>query len=404
MSESIGENLSAARKVVIAAYLGWTLDAFDFFILIFTFADVAKAFGTSLTIATTAVALTLGTRAIGALIFGRLADRYGRRPVLMVNILLFSALEFATGFAPNLFVFLVLRALFGIAMGGEWGIGSALTMETIPARWRGWVSGLLQSGYPSGYFLATLLFGFTYQYIGWRGMFMVGAVPALLVLYIRSSVPESPVWQQVAKRERVPVGKVLKKHLGITIYAVIMMMAFNFFSHGTQDIYPSLFLGVQHKFSHATITHIALIYNAGAMIGGIAFGALSQKIGRRFAIGLACALSLTVIPFWAFGSTALEIGIGAFFMQVCVQGAWGIVPVHLNELSPTEIRATFPGFVYQAGNFLAFYNGPLQASIGAHYGHNYSYPLAGVAGSVAVILIVLMIFGREARNVSMAHS
>ncbi|HQU02318.1 MAG TPA: MFS transporter, partial [Acetobacteraceae bacterium] len=365
MSESIGENLSAARKVVIAAYLGWTLDAFDFFILIFTFADVAKAFGTSLTIATTAVALTLGTRAIGALIFGRLADRYGRRPVLMVNILLFSALEFATGFAPNLFVFLVLRALFGIAMGGEWGIGSALTMETIPARWRGWVSGLLQSGYPSGYFLATLLFGFTYQYIGWRGMFMVGAVPALLVLYIRSSVPESPVWQQVAKRERVPVGKVLKKHLGITIYAVIMMMAFNFFSHGTQDIYPSLFLGVQHKFSHATITHIALIYNAGAMIGGIAFGALSQKIGRRFAIGLACALSLTVIPFWAFGSTALEIGIGAFFMQVCVQGAWGIVPVHLNELSPTEIRATFPGFVYQAGNFLAFYNGPLQAGIGA---------------------------------------
>ncbi|OYV51137.1 MAG: MFS transporter, partial [Rhodospirillales bacterium 20-60-12] len=349
-------------------------------------------------------ALTLGTRAIGALIFGRLADRYGRRPVLMVNILLFSALEFATGFAPNLFVFLVLRALFGIAMGGEWGIGSALTMETIPARWRGWVSGLLQSGYPSGYFLATLLFGFTYQYIGWRGMFMVGAVPALLVLYIRSSVPESPVWQQVAKRERVPVGKVLKKHLGITIYAVIMMMAFNFFSHGTQDIYPSLFLGVQHKFSHATITHIALIYNAGAMIGGIAFGALSQKIGRRFAIGLACALSLTVIPFWAFGSTALEIGIGAFFMQVCVQGAWGIVPVHLNELSPTEIRATFPGFVYQAGNFLAFYNGPLQAGIGAHYGHNYSYPLAGVAGSVAVILIVLMIFGREARNVSMAHS
>lgn len=393
-----------ARKVVIAAFLGWTLDAFDFFILIFTFSAVAKTFHVGITAVTVAVTLTLAMRALGALIFGRLADRYGRRPMLMANIIAFSVFELLTGFAPTLTIFMILRALYGIAMGGEWGIGSSLAMETIPVRWRGWVSGLLQSGYPAGYFLATVLFGIAFPYVGWRGMFIIGAFPALLVLYIRSSVPESPVWQEVAKQPRVPVSTVLRRHLGLTIYAVILMMAFNFFSHGSQDLYPNVFLGVQHHFSHATITTIALIYNAGAMIGGICFGMLSQRIGRRLAIGIAAGLALPIIPLWAFSSTPLMLGLGAFLMQICVQGAWGIIPVHLNELSPKEIRATFPGFVYQLGNFLASYNATLQASLAAHHGHNYGWAMAWVVGIVAVIIVVLMIFGREARNVSMAQT
>lgn len=396
-------DIATSRKVVIAAFLGWTLDAFDFFILIFTFAAVAKTFHVGITAVTIAVTLTLAMRPIGALLFGRLADRYGRRPMLMVNIVAFSFFELATGFAPSLTAFMILRALYGIAMGGEWGIGSSLTMETIPARWRGWVSGLLQAGYPAGYFLATVLFGIAFPYVGWRGMFIIGAFPAVLVLYIRSSVPESPVWREMAKKPRVPVSQVLRRQLPLTIYAVILMMAFNFFSHGSQDLYPSVFLGVQHHFSHATITTIALIYNLGAMIGGIGFGFLSQKIGRRLAIGIAAGLALPLIPLWAFSMTPVMLGLGAFLMQICVQGAWGVIPVHLNELSPKEIRATFPGFVYQLGNFLASYNATLQASFAAAHHHNYGLAMAWVIGIVAVVIVVLMIFGPEAKDVSMAH-
>ncbi|SIR37838.1 MFS transporter, SHS family, lactate transporter [Acidiphilium rubrum] len=397
-------DIATARKVVIAAFLGWTLDAFDFFILIFTFSAVAKTFHVGITAVTIAITLTLAMRPVGALLFGRLADRYGRRPMLMVNIVAFSLFELATGFAPSLTAFMILRALYGIAMGGEWGIGSSLTMETIPARWRGWVSGLLQSGYPAGYFLATVLFGFAFPYVGWRGMFIIGAFPALLVLYIRSSVPESPVWREMARQPRVPVSTVLRKHLGLTVYAVILMMAFNFFSHGSQDLYPSAFLGKQHHFGHATITTIALIYNLGAMIGGIAFGLLSQKIGRRLTIGIAAGLAIPLIPLWAFSMTPVMLGLGAFLMQICVQGAWGVIPVHLNELSPKEIRATFPGFVYQLGNFLASYNATLQASFAASHGHNYGLAMAWVIGIVAVVIVVLMLFGPESKDVSMAHS
>jgi SHS family lactate transporter-like MFS transporter len=392
-----------ARKVVIASFLGWALDAFDFFIMVFVFSDVAKEFGVSITAVTVAVTLTLAMRALGAYIFGRLADRFGRRPLLMISVLAYSVLELASGFAPTLTTFLVLRALFGIAMGGEWGIGSSLTMETIPPKWRGWVSGLLQSGYPTGYFLATICFFVVYPLVGWRGMFMVGALPALLVLYIRRNVPESPDWVARQVAPRPSIGAVLRQNIGLSIYAIILMTAFNFFSHGTQDIYPNIFLGVQHGFSHATITTIALIYNAGAMIGGIGFGMLSQRIGRRAAIVLAALLSLPVIPLWAFGNTALTLGIGAFLMQIFVQGAWGVIPAHLNELSPPSIRATFPGVVYQLGNLLASYNATLQAGIGASMDHNYSWALAGVAGVVAVVIAVLVGFGREAHGVHMGH-
>jgi MFS transporter, SHS family, lactate transporter len=403
MSDAAISDNDRARRVVIASFLGWALDAFDFFIMVFVFSDVAKTFGVGITAVTVAVTLTLAMRAVGAYIFGRLADHYGRRPMLMISVLCYSVLELLSGLAPTLASFLVLRALFGIAMGGEWGIGSSLTMETIPPKWRGWVSGLLQSGYPAGYFLATLAFYVVFPLVGWRGMFIVGVLPALLVLYIRRHVPESPDWTARQIRPRPHIGAVLRQHIGLTIYAVILMTAFNFFSHGSQDLYPNVFLGVQHGFDHATITTIALIYNVGAMIGGILFGALSQHIGRRVTIVLAALLALPILPFWAFGSTALTLGIAAFLMQICVQGAWGVIPAHLNELSPPSIRATFPGVVYQLGNLLASYNATLQAAIGARMDHNYSWALAGVIGVVAVVIALLVGFGVEAHDVPMGE-
>jgi len=394
-------DLRNARNVVVAAYLGWTLDAFDFFIMIFVFDEVAKTFGVGLTVASLAITLTLLMRAVGAFIFGRLADHYGRRPIMMFNILCFSGLELLSGLAPTLLAFMVLRALFGIAMGGEWGVGSSLTMESIPAKWRGWVSGLLQAGYPSGYLLATIAYGVLGPWIGWRGLFIVGALPALLVVYIRRNVPESPDWHARQGAPKVPIMEILRRHAGLTVYAVILMTAFNFFSHGTQDIYPKAFLKLQHGFSHDTITIIAIVYNIGAMLGGLTFGSISQRLGRRRAIVIAALLSLPVIPLWAFSSSPWLIGLGAFLMQFMVQGAWGVIPAHLNELSPGAIRGTFPGVVYQLGNFLASYNATLQTAIGSRYNHNYSWALGGVAGVVAVVIALLVGFGVENRDLKM---
>jgi MFS transporter, SHS family, lactate transporter len=388
---------SEQKHVVAASYLGWTLDAFDFFLMVFVLGNIAHDFGTQITAVAWAIFLTLAMRPIGAYVFGRAADRWGRRPTLMVDVLLYSVIEFATAFSPNLTTLLVLRALFGIAMGGEWGVGASLTMESIPTHARGFVSGLLQSGYPSGYFLASIVYALLFQYIGWRGMFMVGVAPALLVFYIRRSVPESPSWRPTTSASSTIA--VLKTHWRLGIYAVILMTAFNFFSHGTQDLYPT-FLQVQHKMSPHEVGLIAVIYNIGAIIGGISFGSLSEKFGRRRIIIITAALSLFVLPLWAFSATALWLAVGAFLMQVMVQGAWGVIPVHLNELSPDEARGTFPGFTYQIGNLIAAVNAPLQAGIAVHYGNDYAFALALVAGIVAVVIIILAAVGVEAKGVA----
>jgi SHS family lactate transporter-like MFS transporter len=323
------------RNVTIAAYLGWTLDAFDFFLMVFVLKDIAAEFATTIPAVAFALTLTLAMRPLGALIFGRLADRFGRRPTLMVNIACYSLLELASGFAPSLTALLALRALFGVAMGGEWGVGSALTMETVPTHARGIVSGLLQAGYPSGYLLASVVFGLFYQYIGWRGMFMVGVLPALLVLYVRAHVPESPAWKQMEKRTRPSLAATFRHNWKLAIYAIVLMTAFNFFSHGTQDLYPT-FLREQHHFDPHTVSWITIVLNLGAIVGGLSFGAISERIGRRRAIFIAALIALPVLPLWAFSSGPLALAAGAFLMQISVQGAWGVIPVHLNEISPTR--------------------------------------------------------------------
>jgi MFS transporter, SHS family, lactate transporter len=389
---------SEQKHVVAASFLGWSLDAFDFFLLVFVLKDIAAEFHTDISNVTLAILLTLAMRPIGAFIFGRAADRWGRRPTLMVDILLYSVIEFASGFSPNLTVLIVLRALYGVAMGGEWGVGASLTMETIPPHARGFVSGLLQSGYPAGYFMASIVYGVLFPYIGWRGMFMVGVIPALLVLYIRRNVPESPSFSKKAAVERGSTLAVLKSHWRLGIYAVLLMTAFNFFSHGTQDIYPT-FLQVQHKFSPHVVSIIAVVYNIGAICGGILFGTLSERFGRRRCIIIASLLALPVIPLWAFADSPVLLAIGAFLMQFAVQGAWGVVPVHLNELSPDNARATFPGFVYQLGNLLASVNATVQAGLAVHFGGDYGLALAIVIGTTAIVIAGLTAVGTEAKGV-----
>ena len=390
------------RSVILASYLGWTLDAFDFFLLVFVLRDIAAEFGTDIKAVSVAIVLTLAARPLGALLFGLAADRYGRRPTLMVDILCYSALEFASGFAPSLTALLILRTLYGIAMGGEWGVGASLTMESIPPKTRGIVSGILQAGYPSGYLIASVVYGLLFTTIGWRGMFMIGALPALLVVYIRSTVDESPAFEaRAAHVSTRGLWQVIRSNLGLFIFSILLMTAFNFFSHGTQDLYPT-FLQVQRHLSPHQVGAIAVIYNIGAILGGIGFGMLSEQIGRRRGIVIAALLALPVIPLWVYASNVVLLALGAFLMQVAVQGAWGIVPAHLNELSPEEVRGTFPGFTYQLGNLLASGNATLQAGIAASYGGDYAFALAVVAAVIAVAVAVLAGFGLEARGVRFA--
>ncbi len=393
---------ASQRHVVLASYLGWALDAFDYFLLVFVIKDVAGEFATSITSVSLAVMLTLGLRPLGAFVFGRLADRYGRRPILMLDVALYSLFGFATAFAPNLTVFLAIRALFGVAMGGEWGIGASLTMETVPPHARGFVSGILQSGYPSGYLLASIAFALLYPMIGWRGLFMVGILPSLLIFYIRSKVPESPAFKKEYAASVTTLG-VLARHWKLALYAILLMTAFNFFSHGTQDLYPTFLLKQRHL-GHGTVGTIAIVYNIGAILGGLAFSSLSQLFGRRRAIVAAALLAIPAIWLWAFSPTAVMLGLGAFLVQFCVQGAWGVIPAHLNELSPPEARGAFPGTVYQLGNFIASSNLTLQTWYAAQHGNDFSIPQAFVAAAAGLVIVLLVWFGREAKDADMASN
>jgi SHS family lactate transporter-like MFS transporter len=389
------------RSAIWASYLGWTLDAFDFFLMVFMLKAIAAEFGTDVKAVSEGIFLTLAARPIGAFVFGWLAEHFGRRPVLMADIIFFSVFELASGFAPTLTSLLVLRFLFGIGMGGEWGLGASLVMESIPPRLRGAVSGLLQSGYPSGYFVASLVYFLLFDTIGWRGMFMVGVAPALLVLLIRMHVKESPVFEARRGKPRVNPIMELVRNWKIALYLVVLMTAFNFFSHGTQDLYPT-FLQKQHHFDTHTTGILAAVMNLGAIVGGISFGIWSEKIGRKRAIIFASLLALPIIPLWAFSVTPLLLGLGAFLIQVAVQGAWGIIPVHLNELSPPLARSLFPGFAYQLGNLIASKNAPIQAGIAESRGDNYAVALALVCGITAVLIAIWTALGPERKNADFA--
>ena len=392
------------RRTVVACFLGWTLDAFDFFVLLFVLTDIAKEFGRSVPFMTMALTLTLAFRVVGALIFGRLADRFGRKPVLLINILLFSALSCASGFAPNVFAFLLIRSLHGIAMGGEWGVGTALAMETVPTRWRGPVSGLLQAGYPAGYLLAAAAYGSTFHALGWRGLFIVTLVPAVLIFYIRKSVPESPAWSDQA-RSNPPISltEIMVRHWRSIGLATLLMAAAATFSHGTQDLYPT-FLKVQHGLGVHQVALVAIIYNVGAIIGSLVGGSLSQLIGRRKSMLAAGLLAMTIIPFWGTASTLPMLAVTSFGIQFLVQWVFGVLPAHLNELAPAQIRSTFSGVVYQSGNLLTAGNATLQALAAEHaFAGDYGRSLSLTASAGALLLCVLAVLGRDAASKSLGR-
>jgi SHS family lactate transporter-like MFS transporter len=400
---------SDQRNSFIAAVLGWTMDSFDYFIVVFVITDIAKdkSFGATATQLAFITTATLVMRPVGALVFGLWADRVGRRIPLMVDVLLYSTAGVLCAFAPNFTVLLVLRFIYGIGMGGEWGLGAALAMEKIPASRRGFFSGILQEGYAFGYLLAALaylLFHSAFD-LNWRWIFALSVIPALLSLLIRSRVKESEVWetsQAKMRATKTSIKDVLFKPKVIRrfLYLIALMTAFNWMSHGTQDVYPAFLKATDHGgagLSVSTATWVAVIYNIGAIIGGLTFGTLSEKFGRRYTIIFAAVLGLPVIPIFAVDHGTGLLVLGSFLMQIMVQGAWGVIPAHLSEMSPDEVRGFYPGVTYQLGNLLASLNLPIQQSLAEH--HSYSFALVWTIGPVLVAVIVLTALGKERKGV-----
>ncbi len=390
-----GSANKAQFHAVAAGFLGWTLDAFDFFVVVFLFDSLAAQFHVSKAAIVATLAWTLLMRPVGALIFGLLTDRYGRRIPLIANVIFFSVIELLCGFAPNYGVFLLLRILYGIGMGGEWGVGTSLAMEATSSRWRGMLSGILQNGYAIGYMLAALAYRFAFPAWGWRPMFWLGGIPAFLALYISAKVPESEAWRRHRKSSTGEVLKAVGQQWKLCAYLLLLMTFMMFLSHGTQDLYPD-FLQSQHHVGVAVVSYIVILGNIGALLGGIIFGEFSNSKGRRLSLIAALLLSLAVIPLWAFGTSLTALALGAFLMQVGVQGAWGIIPAHLSELSADSTRGLVPGLAYQMGIVLAARTPVAEYGLRDRVG--YSWALAGFEIFTIVVLGIIVAFGPERRG------
>ena len=395
MPESTAAAPSDYINALVASFLGWTLDAFDFFVLVFTIPAIAKEFHTDIPAVAGTIAVTLAFRPVGALIFGLLADRYGRRLPLMLDLVFYSLIEVLSGLAPNFATFLVLRALFGIGMGGEWGVGASLVMEKVPPRWRGVLSGLLQEGYAVGYLLAACCYFTVFPNWGWRPMFIIGGLPALLALFVRYRVKESAVWQKTRQESWSGLGRAIVSNWKLFLYLTALMMMMNFASHGTQDMYPT-FLKEQRGFAPRQVAVIAIIYNVGALLGGILFGQLSDRFGRRRGMMSALLLAIALIPLWAYSASTMLLVAGAFLMQFMVQGAWGVIPAHITELSPDSVRGFLPGFAYQCGVLLAGSVAYIEAVFARHL--NYATAMALTALTVFAVGVVVIAFGPERRG------
>jgi SHS family lactate transporter-like MFS transporter len=377
---------------VTASFLGWTLDAFDFFVLVFLMDTLAAHFHVDKSKIVETLFYTLVMRPVGALIFGLLADRYGRRKPLIANVIFFSLVELLCGFAPNYTVFLVLRTIYGIGMGGEWGVGASLAMENAPGKWRGVLSGIVQSGYSVGYLLAAVAARFVLPAWGWRAMFWAGGAPALLAFYIRFRVRESVAWQQHRAATTGQIVRAASQHWKLFSYLVVLMTLMMFLAHGTQDLYPD-FLKSARGFSGAIVSYVAILYNIASVLGAIVFGQLSEPLGRRYSILAALLLSLLSIPAWAFGGSLAILIVGACALQAGVQGAWGIIPAHLNELSPDSARGLIPGLAYQLGILFAARTNSIEYRLSSRVG--YGWALAAFAIANILLLGTVVALGQE---------
>ncbi len=397
MEATAGEERANQRNALLAGFLGWTLDAFDFFILVMVLDAVAKDFGRSRPEIALTLTASLAMRPVGAVLFGIMADRYGRRLPLMIDLIFYSIVEVLSGLAPSYEVFFVLRLLFGVGMGGEWGVGASLAMESVPPKWRGVLSGLLQEGYALGYLLAAVAYFVVFPRFGWRAMFFIGGLPALLSLFVRARVKESEAWQEHRMPDWRSYARVIAAHWRRFVYLVALMAMMNMISHGTQDMYPT-FLQHQRKFTPQETALVTIVAMLGAIGGGLSFGLLSDRIGRRRAMVGAALGGLLVVPLWVFAPSTPLIVLGAFLMQFMVQGAWGVIPAHLNELSPGSLRGFFPGFAYQLGVLAASSITYIEAVLGEHF--SYAQAMGLLAAAVLLIDALVIALGPEAKGVS----
>ncbi len=398
--EQIAESEAADghRAAVIAGFSGWLLDAFDFFLVTFCLTAIARDFHKSDAQIALVITMTLAFRPVGGFVFGLMADRYGRRLPLMINIGVFAVAEVLTGLAPNYTILLIVRALFGVVMGGQWGVGTSLAMEKAPARRRGMLSGLLQQGYAAGNVAAAICYFCLYGRVGWRPLFFIGSLPAvLLVLFIRFRVVESEVWQ---KTQRLKVGWIehareVASHWKLFLYLLAFMTMMLFASHGTLDMYPT-FLQREWHFSPARRSAITAFSAVGAILGGVVVGHLSDRWGRRRAIIFAFVLGVLLIPVWAYAPNQILLIISAFLMQFMVQGAWGVIPAHLAELSPNSVRAFLPGFAYQSAGTVSSSAVYLEAVYAQKT--SYATAMALMAVSVFILAAIMAAAGHERRG------
>jgi len=381
---------------VLAGFLGWTLDAFDFFLVVMTLTAIAQEFHRTDREIAYSLGLTLAFRPVGALIFGLLSDRFGRRTPLMLNLVFYAVIEVLTGFSTTYGAFLLLRALFGIGMGGEWGVGASLVMEKVPPRWRGVFSGLLQQGYAFGYLLAAVAYWYVFPRWGWRPLFFIGGLPALLAVFVRAQVTESEVWLRTRERTWHALGGTLLKQIPLFLYLTVLMALMNMSSHGTQDLFPTVLQRSWHL-GPGPRSGITVISMVGALLGGVLFGHWSQTLGRRRTIVAALLGAVLVIPLWAYAPSFGLLVLGAFLMQFLVQGAWGVIPAHITELVPDQVRGAMPGFAYQCGALIAGIMPPLQTKVAGTLG--YPATMALTAASAFILCVVVTALGRERRGV-----